>query len=93
MAESPESRIEPYEGLDERQRKVTGESLPKTILEICDKCHWCTSCISEKGALGRCPLCGARTSKVEMGIDEVCHFEQDSKGNVTLRFDRKLPLR
>lgn len=92
MTESPESRVEPYEGLDERQRKMTGEPLPKVTLEICDGCHWCSTCINEKGALGRCPRCGKSTSKIQMNLDEVCYFEERN-GDIILRFDRKLPLR
>lgn len=91
--ESPENRIEPYEGLDARQRRMTRESLPKAILEICDGCHWCATCINEKGTLGRCPQCGKSTSKIKMDLDEVCYFDKDDKGNVTLRFGRKLPMR
>ena len=92
-AASPESQVEPYEGLDERQRRMTGESLPKSIIEICDECHWCATCLNEKGAVGSCPVCGKQTSRIEMGIDEVCYFDEDDKGNVTLCFDRKLPMR
>ena len=92
MTESPESQVEPYEGLDEKQRRMTGEPLPKAVIEICDGCHWCATCINEKGALGRCPMCGMKTSTMKMDIDEVCHFEEKN-GNITLRFGRKLPLR
>ena len=92
MVESPESRVEPYESLDEKQRRITGEDLPKVILEICDRCHWCTSCINEKGALGSCPRCGNNTSRIQMNLDEICYFEE-REGDIILRFDRKLPLR
>jgi hypothetical protein len=92
MAESPESKVEPYEGLNEKQRRMTGEGLPKVTLEICDRCHWCSSCISEKGVLGRCPRCGRSTSKIPMDLDEVCYLEERS-GDIVLRFDRKLPMR
>ncbi len=92
MAESPESRVEPYESLDEKQRKMTGEPLPKAILEICDGCHWCCTCINEKGILGSCPLCGMGTSRVKMDIDETCYLEEKN-GDVILSFGRKLPMR
>lgn len=91
--ESPESEVVPYEGLSTRQRRITGESLPEVIFEICNGCHWCSSCISERGVLGKCPACGRETSAIRMAVDEVCIFEKDDKGGVTLRFDRELPLR
>jgi hypothetical protein len=91
--ESPESEVVPYEGLSTTQVRMTGESLPDVIFEICDGCHWCSTCISERGVLGTCPACGRKTSRIKMAVDEVCVFEKDDRGGVTLRFDRKLPLR
>lgn len=92
MDESPESLVKPYESPDERQQQMTGESLPKAILEFCDACHWCSTCMNERGILGSCPLCGSTTSKIKINIDEICYFE-DRNGNIILRFERKLPLR
>ena len=91
--DSPESEVVPYEDLSSRQKKITGESFPDVILEICDGCYWCSTCINERGVLGTCPMCGKKTSKVRMTIDELCLFEKGYDGGVTLRFDRELPLR
>ncbi|HEX9678197.1 hypothetical protein [Nitrososphaera sp.] len=92
-AESLEVQIQPYEGLDEKQRNKTGESLPSSVFEICDRCHWCVTCLSEKGLVDRCPQCSRRTSKIKLAIDEICYFEKDERRGDTLRFDRALPMR
>lgn len=91
--DSPESKIVPYESLSSRQAMMTGEDLPETILQICDACHWCASCINEKGGLTKCPICGRALSRITMAIDEVCTFEKDDTRGVTLHFERKLPVR
>lgn len=91
--ESPESQVEPYEGFNARQEKITGEDFPDVILEMCDACGWCATCMNARGLAGRCPECGRETSMIKMSIDEMCTFEKDSRRGVTLRFKRKLPLR
>jgi hypothetical protein len=93
MAESPESKVEPYESLDAKQERISGETFPKIILELCESCYWCATCINEKGFVKICPVCGKKTSKVQMSIDEMCLVEIDYKRGVVLHFDRKLPLR
>jgi hypothetical protein len=92
-ADSTESRIVPYESLNDLQEKITGETLPGVVFEICDSCDWCATCINEKGVKVACPGCGKLTSKIPMALDEICLFEKDEKRGVTLRFARKLPLR
>jgi hypothetical protein len=91
--ESPESSVEPYEGFNVQQEKITGEDFPDVILEICDGCGWCATCMNTRGLVGRCPECRRGTSMVKMSIDEMCTFEKDSRRGVTLRFKRSLPLR
>ncbi|WP_337863203.1 hypothetical protein [Nitrososphaera sp.] len=91
---SPESNVVPYEGLNEKQEKITGEDFPCVVLEICDGCSWCATCLKEgRGILGRCPECGRQTSQIRMTIDEMCRFEKDDRRGVTLRFGRGLPMR
>jgi hypothetical protein len=89
----PENLVMSYESLNDIQEKITGESLPNTIFEICNGCHWCATCINEKGAWVTCPVCGMQTSKIPIALDEIYIFEKDEKRGVTLRFVRKLPLR
>lgn len=91
--ESPESQIESYEGLNEVQKKITGEKLPDIILEICDGCNWSATCMNRRGIQATCPMCGRPASKIPMSLDEICFFEKDQTRGVTLHFDRKLPLR
>lgn len=90
---SPESNIQPYEDLDSRQRKISGESFPEMALEICDSCHWCLTCFNKRGLLKNCPVCGKPASIVSMGIDEVCTIESDKVRGLVINFDRKIPLR
>lgn len=91
--ESHENRIVPYECLDDLQEKITGETFPIQVIEICDGCHRCATCINEKGTKIICPICNMNTSRIPMTLDEVCLFEKDGKRGVTLSFARKLPLR
>lgn len=91
--DSPEDQIEPYEGLNELQEKITGEKLPEVVLEICDSCYWCATCINQRGIQKNCPSCGMSASKIPMALDEMCIFEIDEERGVTLRFVRRLPLR
>jgi hypothetical protein len=41
--DSPESLVTPYEDINTKQEKITGERLPDIILELCDSCRWCAS--------------------------------------------------
>jgi hypothetical protein len=93
-AESPESRVEPTEDMSTMQRRITGESFPEVIFELCDVCHWALICFNRRGITETCPNC-RRTgvSKIPMTIDEVCKIEFDETRGVTIRFDRKRPLR
>jgi hypothetical protein len=91
--DSPENQVMPYESLNELQEKITGESLPNLMFEICDSCYWCATCINRRGRSPFCPLCGRQPSKIPMLVDETCTFERDEKRGVTLRFGRRLPLR
>jgi|SRR6185503_3427783 hypothetical protein len=94
VADSPESRIEPTEDMNTVQRRITGESLPEVILELCDACHWSLICFNRRGITETCPSCGIMgVSKIPMNIDEVCKIEFDETRGVTIRFDRKRPLR
>ncbi|UVS69555.1 hypothetical protein [Nitrososphaera viennensis] len=91
--ESPESQILPHEDLNARQGKITGENFPDVVLEICDNCHWCATCMNGKRMQVTCPACGRRTSRIPMTMDETCILEKDEKRGITLRFVRTLPLR
>jgi hypothetical protein len=90
---SPESNVQPYEDLDSRQRRISGESFPEIALEVCDSCHWCLTCFNKRGVLKDCPVCGEPASIVPMEIDEVCTIESDEVSGLVMHFDRKNPLR
>jgi hypothetical protein len=91
---SPESRVEPTEDMNTIQRRISGENLPKVILELCDICHWSLICFNKRGTVEKCPGCGcAQVSQIPMNIDEVCRIEYDDRSGVTIRFDRKKPMR
>jgi nitrate/TMAO reductase-like tetraheme cytochrome c subunit len=89
---SPETRIVPSEDLNTKQMRISGERLPEVLLEMCDTCHWSLICFNRRGVLAKCPECGAKPSLIPMNIDEVCSIEYD-KNSVTIRFDRKNPMR
>jgi hypothetical protein len=36
---APESLVTPYEDINTKQQKITGERLPDIILELCDSCR------------------------------------------------------
>jgi hypothetical protein len=91
--DSPEIQVLPYDDLNTRQEKITGETFPDIVLEICDSCKWCATCINERGIQLTCPICQMRTSMIPMAVDEMCILERDEKRGITLRFVRKLPLR
>lgn len=90
---SPESRIVPYDDINTKQMRISGERLPEVLLELCDSCNWCTICFNKRGMLKKCPECEAEVSLISMSIDETCSIEFDERRGVTIRFDRKSPLR
>ena len=91
--DSTESQIVPSESMSDSQKKMTGETFPLQFLEFCDNCHWCVTCLKEKGVSMLCPLCRTPTSRIPMTLDEVCVVESDSTRGTTLRFTRKMPFR
>jgi hypothetical protein len=91
--ESPETQILPYDDLNSQQRRLTDETFPDTLLEICDSCHWCATCLNGKRAQETCPLCRTSTSAIPMTIDEACILESSEARSITVRFTRRLPLR
>jgi len=38
--DSLESLIIPYEDINTKQQKITGERFPNIVLELCDSCRW-----------------------------------------------------
>lgn len=92
-SDSPESQVFPYEDISTKQKKISGEAFPETILGICDSCHWCYSSINIKAIIATCPLCRERVSHVPMHLDEICLIDLDSAGGLRLTFGRSLPLR
>lgn len=91
--ESPESKIIPTEDINTIQHKISGEKLPEIILELCDFCHWSLICFNRRGMVEKCPDCGRAVSKIPMNIDEICSISYYDKRGVTIRFDRKKPMR
>src|SRR5689334_12219788 len=94
IKESPESTVVPYEDIDTKQVHISGEKFPGVILGMCDNCHWCYTAVKDKGIINSCPVCNNPwISKIPINIDEVCIIEVDNTRGVTLKFDRRLPLR
>lgn len=92
--ESPESLIIPYEDINEKQKRMTGESFPDSILELCDHCRWSCSCFNLRGKIEKCPLCGHRLSEVPMTIEEVSVIDyRVGRPGMTIIFGRRPPLR
>lgn len=91
--ESPESKIIPYEDLSTSQFKMTGERFPEVTLGICDNCRWCYTAPNKRGVVEWCPVCHTKVSQIPMNIDEVCIIELDAHRGLTIRFERKLPMR
>jgi hypothetical protein len=91
--DSPESRVSPYEDINTKQTRMTGEKFPTLALGICDNCHWCYTLINERGRVRVCPICNRNVSQIPMSLDEVCIIEKDEKRGFTITFDRRLPLR
>ena len=46
--DSPESLITPYEDINTKQQKITGERFPNIVLELCDSCRWCATCFNPR---------------------------------------------
>lgn len=90
---SPESLVIPYEDINTKQQKITGERLPSIIFELCDNCQWCAMCFNPRGLVRKCPVCSKKISQIPMNIDEVCHVEFSKTRGITLSFDRKNPMR
>jgi hypothetical protein len=91
--DSPESLIIPYEDINTKQQKITGERFPNIVLELCDSCRWCVTCFNPRGLIMKCPICSTENSQVPMNIDEVCDMEFSNIRGITLSFDRKNPMR
>lgn len=91
--ESPESRIVPYEDINVRQEHIAGDKFPEAMLGMCDNCHWCYTSANKRGIITTCPACNRQVSLIPMSINEVCVIELDDKRGITMRFDRRLPLR
>ena len=90
---SPEFRVVPNEDMDSKQLQISGERLPEVILELCDACHWSVICFNKRGLVKSCPDCSKEVSLIPMSIEEVCSIEYDEKRGVTIKFDRKKPMR
>jgi hypothetical protein len=91
--DSPESLITPYEDINTKQQKITGERFPNIVLELCDNCLWCVTCFNSRGLIMKCPICSTENSQIPMNIDEVCYMESSDIRGITLGFDRKNPMR
>ena len=91
--ESPESKIIPTEDFNTLQHNISGEKFPEIILELCDFCRWSLICFNRRGMLERCPDCNRLVSQIPMNIDETCSIVYNDKRGVTIRFDRKKPMR
>jgi len=92
--ESPESLIIPYEDIHQKQRRISGESFPHCLLELCDHCRWSCSCFNVKGKIENCPLCGHQLSEVPMTIEEVYQIDyRVGRPGMTIIFGRRPPLR
>jgi hypothetical protein len=70
--DSPESLITPYEDINTKQQKITGERFPNIVLELCDSCRWCVTCFNTRGLIMKCQICSTENSQIPMNIDEVC---------------------
>lgn len=90
---SPESLVIPFEDINTKQQRITGERFPNIILELCDNCRWCATCFNLRGLIMKCPICSTENSQIPMNIDEVCYIEFSKMRGITLGFDRKNPMR
>jgi hypothetical protein len=91
---SPESLVIPYEDINTRQNKISGEKLPDTVVELCETCHWSCTYFNAKGKIMKCPVCyGSYISQISLNIDEVCSLQYDDMRGITLSFSRMDPIR
>lgn len=90
---SPELDIEPYEGLDDQQQKITGESFPELILEVCNDCYWTCTCFNLKGKHMMCPICNCKIAHIPMRIDEMATVDYSDDFGLRIGFKRQLPMR
>jgi hypothetical protein len=90
---SPESRIIPYESLNDKQMAMSGESFPEHLLVLCDSCYWCCTCFNTRGLIDICPVCHKEASKIPLTIDEKSEISYNNRHGLTIRFARRLPLR
>jgi len=92
--ESPESLVIPYEDINERQKRISGESFPDCLLELCDHCRWSCSCFNLRGKIEKCPLCGHKLSEVPMTLEEVSKIDyRVGRPGMTIIFGRRPPFR
>lgn len=91
--DSPESQVSPYEDINTKQIRMSGEKFPTIALGVCDRCHWCYTLMNEKGSVKVCPICNGKVSQIPMSLDEFCMIAEDERRGLTITFDRKLPLR
>ena len=91
---SPESLVVPYEDINTKQKRISQERFPDSILELCEKCHWTSVCFNLNGLVKKCPLCGEEApANLPMSIYETCSIEYSKKRGITLNFSRKNPMR
>src|SRR5919108_2296528 len=90
---SPETLVIPYEDINTKQMRISGETFHGNILVLCDYCYWCCTCFNRRGLIDACPLCGTKTSNIPMVLDEKSSIEYNKKRGLTISFDRAQPLR
>ena len=56
--ESPESLVIPYEDINERQRRISGEAFLTTYWNYATIVVGHARCFNVKGKIENCPLCG-----------------------------------
>ncbi|AIC15817.1 hypothetical protein NVIE_015680 [Nitrososphaera viennensis EN76] len=91
--ESPESLIMPYEDINTSQQRISGETFPDIILELCDNCNWSCTCLNMRGIVDSCPLCKIDVSHIPMTLEEACNIKYDDRRGMILEFSRQNPLR
>jgi hypothetical protein len=90
---SPEISMEPYEGLDDLQQKISGEKLPELVLEVCNDCYWTCTCFNQKGKHMQCPICNCKIAYIPMKLDEIAVVDYSEDFGLKLDFKRQLPMR
>ena len=79
----------PSEDMNAIQLRISGETFPEVILEVCDNCNWSLQCINHKGIVRTCPNCRSKVSLIPMNIDEICSLQHDDRRGMTMIFDRR----